>query len=128
MNTTFTFKNVDVSMKEDMEAYALSKLDDLERYFGGVPTESIIVKVTLESMEKHTALRANISIDVRHGKEELFQAEEVKHTYTEALDSIKDMLAKQISTRYEKRKDETKLSSIRDVMAELEEKEEEIYV
>ncbi len=108
MNINFTFKNISENVKDDMEAYTLTKLDDLERYFVGIPEQSVIVRVTLESMEKHTALKAGIHIEVRHGKSELFQAEEVKHTYTEALDAVKDILAHQISTKFEKLKDMAK--------------------
>lgn len=95
MNTKFHYKNVNDVIKPDVESYVFAKLEDLSK-FVDAPEDSVLATMTMEHFEKHDAYQVDIKIVVRSGREYQVQAEETKHTYTEAIDAVRDKLQMQL--------------------------------
>jgi len=121
MNIQFTFKNLNDVIKPEVEEYASSRLEGLvEKYYADLPEDAVIVRMTIESLDKRTVFKGATTIEVRHGNSPTFTALEAKHTYTEVIDNMKDMLAKQIREDREREKDKSRKSSLKHMQEEVE--------
>lgn len=98
MNIKFTFKNVSEGEKKTIEEYASSKIENLAEYLKRdlVDEDTVLVDVRMERFQKHSSWKADIMLTVKHDKARIFKATETKHSYTEAIDAVRDMLQDQI--------------------------------
>ncbi len=98
MNIKFTFKNVSDGEKKSIEEYVKVKMDSLSDYLKRdlVEEDTVLVDVRIERFQKHTSWKADITITVKHNKARTFKATETKHSYTESIDAVRDMLQEQI--------------------------------
>ena|SRR3990167_357983 len=107
MNTKFTFKNVSDGEKKEIEKYAGEKAEGLMEYLKGdlVDEDTILVDVRVERFQKHKSWKVDMMITVKHDKARTFKATETKHSYTESIDFVRDMLQDQIVKAKDKRMD-----------------------
>lgn len=96
-----TIRNLTEPEKEQFETYLEAKLSMLasivETHY---PDEDALqVDVTIEKFDKHTAFALNYVFEFPHGH---FNAEETKHTITEAIDFAADKMERQLRDHFEK--------------------------
>ena len=99
MQIIYYFKHVQPNDQKAIRAYIKEKLPRLEEKLRVVKGAEVVLKVSLEAMDKHTAYR--VTLDLKTPKEK-YLAEEVKHDIKEAVDLSIDRIIKQILKREKK--------------------------
>ena len=82
---------------DKLEAFVQKKVSKLEKYFDGIMTAEVILKV----IKPETAQNKSVSIKLIIKNGELF-AEKIANTFEEAVDDCSEALAKQLIKYKEK--------------------------
>ena len=102
MSLNISLKNISPLVKPEIEEYIAMRTDQLMKYISA-PEESVKIKAVISFEKNHTVYKYHLTVTIKQGKEEVFVGEETKHTHTEAIDAVHDIVKLQILKAHDKK-------------------------